>query len=77
MIWIQKHDPDGDGDRHLIVISRLHPRIVKLAAVLPVARLPRIGARIDAVGWLSVGASGHTELDAQRYASGGRTALHP
>jgi hypothetical protein len=74
VIWIQEHDPDGDGDRHVIVMSRLRPRIVKLPQTLPLAHLPRIGAWIDAVGWLAFGASGHTEVDTERYVSGDATA---
>jgi hypothetical protein len=73
VVWIQKHDPDGDGDRHLIVVSRLRPRIVKLDRLLPITHLPRIGSWIDVVGWLDFGASGHHEVRAQRYAGGGET----
>lgn len=70
-MWVQHHDPDGDGDRHLIVVSRLHGRIVKAARTLPVSDLPSIGTRIDAVGWLMRGASGHDEIDARRLVPGG------
>jgi hypothetical protein len=63
VIWVQKHDPDGDGDRHLIVMARLHPRIVKLAKTFRVEPLPGIGDHVDAVGWVQVGASGHAEID--------------
>jgi hypothetical protein len=63
VVWVQKKDPDGDGDRHLIVVARLHPRIVKLAKTFHVASLPGIGAHVDAVGWVQVGASGHEEID--------------
>jgi hypothetical protein len=70
VLWTQKHDDDGDGDRHLIVVSRLHPRIVNLRRDLGVGPLPRIGARIDAVGWLAVGGSGHDEIEAVSYRSG-------
>jgi hypothetical protein len=67
VVWVQKHDPDGDGDRHLLIIGRLHPRIVKLSAHLPLDRLPRIGAHVDAVGWLMTGASGRGEVDTERF----------
>jgi hypothetical protein len=73
VVWIQKHDPDGDGDRHLIIVSRLRPRIVKLERTFPIPRLPRIGTRIDVVGWLDIGASRHHEVRALRYAGGGET----
>jgi hypothetical protein len=73
VIWVQKHDPDGDGDRHLLIIGRLHPRIVKLTARLPLDRLPRTGAHVDAVGWLITGASGRDEIDTQRFVWAGMT----
>jgi len=73
VVWIQKHDPDGDGDRHLLVIDRLHPRIVKLSRALGVARVPPIGARIDAVGWAMFGASGRPEINTQRLIWDGTT----
>lgn len=73
VIWVQKHDPDGDGDRHLIVMARLHPRIVKLAKAFPLPSLPGIGAHVDAVGWVQVGASGHAEIDTIHLVASGRT----
>ena len=71
VVWIQGHDPDGDGDRHFIVMAHLHPRIVKITRQLPVSHLPRIGTRIDAVGYLIEGASGHQELESIRFLPGG------
>jgi hypothetical protein len=73
VVWIQHHDPDGDGDRHLIVVERLRPRIVKVAPTLPVSQLPGYGTRIDAVGYLYRGASGKIEMDAARLVPGGPT----
>jgi hypothetical protein len=73
VFWIEKRDADGDADRHLLVIDRFHTRIVKLTQRLGVAHLPRIGARIDAVGWLMSGVSGRTELNAQRLRAGSRS----
>lgn len=71
VVWIQRHDPDGDGDRHLIVVGRLRPHIVKIAPALPVSHLPEMGTRIDAVGYISRGASGNLEIDALRLVPGG------
>lgn len=71
VVWIQHHDPDGDGDRHLIVVGHLHPRIVKVAPTLPVTHLPGYGTRIDAVGYLHRGGSGNLELIALRLVPGG------
>jgi hypothetical protein len=73
VVWVQQHDPDGDGDRHLVVVGRFRTRIVKLSARLGVRRGPRIGARIDAVGWVMRGESGRTELNTQRLRWDGRT----
>lgn len=75
VVWIQKHDPDGDGDRHLLIVGRLHPRVVKLVRGMAVPGLPRIGTKVDAVGWLMRGGSGHDEIDAQRVSWGGRSWL--
>jgi hypothetical protein len=73
VVWLQKHDPDGDGDRHLLIVDRLHPRIVKLVKTMPVDRLPKLGAHVDAVGWLMKGASGHDEINAQSFTWSGTT----
>ncbi len=73
VVWTQRHDPDGDGDRHFIVVAKLHPRIVKIAPSLPVSHLPRYGTRIDAVGYLYLGASGKMEISAVRFRPGGPT----
>jgi hypothetical protein len=72
VVWVQHHDDDGDGDRHLIVMVRLRPRIVKISRALPISELPGIGTRIDAVGWDMTGASGRTEVNAMRLAALGR-----
>jgi hypothetical protein len=71
IVWIQRHDPDGDGDRHFIVMARLHPRIVKIERAFPLAHLPRIGSSIDAVGYLSRGGSGHDEVETIRLTATG------
>lgn len=65
IVWRQMHDPDGDGDRHLIVVSRLHTRIVKVAAPFPGAQppVPPLGTTVDATGWIVRGASGRDEID--------------
>jgi hypothetical protein len=73
VVWTQKRDPDGDGDRHLLIVGRLHPRVVKLVRGMRTAPLPGAGTRVDAVGWLMRGGSGHAEVDAQRVSWGGQT----
>jgi hypothetical protein len=73
VVWQQRHDPDGDGDRHLLIVGRLRLRVVKLVRGMAVPRLPRVGTRVDAVGWLMRGGSGHDEVNAQRVGWGGRS----
>jgi hypothetical protein len=72
VVWRQKHDSDGDGDRHLLVVSRLHVHLVKLAKDFAAVPLPRVGERVDAVGWMGRGSHGRTELATIRFAAGGR-----
>jgi hypothetical protein len=74
VVWMQKHDPDGDGDRHLVVVSRLRPHIVKLDRAFPVHHLPGLGARVAVTGWIEVGAHGREEIRALTYTSGGTRA---
>jgi hypothetical protein len=71
IVWIQRHDPDGDGDRHFIVMARLHPRIVKISREFHLPHLPRIGSSIDAVGYVARGGSGHDEVEAIRFTTAG------
>jgi hypothetical protein len=71
VVWIQHKDPDGDGDRHLIVMEGLRPRIVKVPPTLAVSHLPGYGRRIDAVGYVGYGSSGKREIIATRLVPGG------
>jgi len=71
VVWVQRKDGDGDGDRHFIIVSHLDGRIVKAQRQVHLAPVPKIGTRIDAVGWLMTGAHGHDEIDAQRLVPGG------
>jgi hypothetical protein len=64
VVWVEHRDPDGDGDRHLVVVARRRVHIVKVSRALPIRHLPGIGHRIDAVGYDAIGAHGRTELDA-------------
>jgi hypothetical protein len=74
VVWRQLEDPDGDGDRHLIVVARLRVRIVKLPRRLPLgAAVPGVGARIEATGWIIRGASGEREIVTARLHWGART----
>jgi hypothetical protein len=71
VVWIEHDDPDGDGDRHLLVLAHRRVRVVKVQRRLPVDHLPGIGTRIDAVGLVMKGASGRNEIDAVRLVPGG------
>jgi hypothetical protein len=73
VVWVQGKDPDGDGDRHVLIAGHLRLRIVKLAVSMPIPGLPKVGTRVDAVGWLMRGGSGHDEINAQRVSWGGRS----
>jgi hypothetical protein len=73
VVWIQHHDPDGDGDRHLVVVEGFRPRIVKIPPTLAVRHLPGHGRRIEAVGYVSRGSSGKPEIVAMRLVPGGPT----
>lgn len=77
VVWIQKHDPDGDGDRHMILVARLHPRIVKVPLGFPLGHLPRLGSRVAATGWIVVGASGHDEIEPRVIHASGEVAHAP
>lgn len=77
VVLVEDVDSDGDGDRHLVLVSRLRPRIVKLARDFPLERLPRRGSVVRATGVLLKGASGREELKAATIAFGGRTVTVP
>jgi hypothetical protein len=50
VVYVEQHDPDGDGDRHAILLAGL--RLVKLKYPRGVGplRLPGVGSRVEAVG---------------------------
>jgi hypothetical protein len=53
VVYRQDHDPDGDLDRHLVVISGLRLVTIKVPKDAAIGRLPGIGARVTAAGTLS------------------------
>jgi len=62
VVWREASDPDGDGDRHIVVLSRMRLRVVKLLAD---QALPGVGAEVEATGFTVVGASGEREIVAE------------
>jgi hypothetical protein len=76
-VWAEKSDPDGDGDRHLVLVVRKHLRIVKLPKRFDLGPLPRLGTPVDAVGYVMRGARGRSEVDAARIAFGDRVHVAP
>ncbi len=63
VVWRELDDPDGDADRHLVLLSRFRLRIVKLMPGRDYDRtIPAIGDTVEAVGFTSIGASGHREI---------------
>jgi hypothetical protein len=56
VLHTQARDPDGDGDRHLVVLAGAHLVIIKVRRTrITVGTLPGLGARVEAVGLLSRG----------------------
>lgn len=72
VVWVERTDPDGDGDRHLLVVSQLDTRIVKLAADFRVGRLPALGSEVTATGPVVPGGSGRPEIRTERFEVKGR-----
>jgi hypothetical protein len=49
VLWVQHHDPDGDGDRHVLVVAGLHLVKVKYRRAVHVD-LPSRGSTITVAG---------------------------
>jgi hypothetical protein len=77
VVWVEHDDPDGDGDRHLFVVSRLRLHLVKLPGPMRLPAAPNVGSTIDAVGWMGRGSHGRTELDAIRLTWNGAIVRGP
>lgn len=77
VVWIERDDPDGDGDRHLVLVARLHVHGVKLPVTFPVRHLPSLGAAAQATGLAMHRASGRLEISAERFAADGLTRQSP
>lgn len=60
VVWVQRHDPDGDGDRHLLVLAGYHLVSVKIPVSVSISHLPGLGSVVTAAGRLDRG--GHGEL---------------
>ena len=65
VVWRESDDPDGDGDRHIVVLSRMRFRVVKLRK--DAGALRGIGSEVAAVGFTTVGASGERVIVAEAF----------
>ena len=65
VVWREGDDPDGDGDRHIVVLSRMRFRVVKLTE--QASAMPPLGSEVEAVGFTTVGASGEREIVAEAF----------
>lgn len=70
VVGVERVDPDGDGDRHLVVVARLDARLIKLPADFRVGRLPRLGSEVSATGPVVRGSSGRPAIRAERLTAG-------
>jgi hypothetical protein len=62
VLWVQHHDPDGDGDRHLLVLAGYHVVSVKIPREVAVEHLPGIASVVTATGLLDHGAHGELSI---------------
>jgi hypothetical protein len=72
VLHVQRHDPDGDGDRHLVLLAGLHIVIVKIPRSVATPHLPGFGATVRATGVLSRGRAGLPVIDVARPPLGSR-----
>lgn len=63
VVYRQSHDPDGDGDAHLLVVAGPHLVNLKFRFAAGAARLPGIGRRVRVVGLLTSGRLSVPEVD--------------
>jgi hypothetical protein len=52
VLYRSDHDPDGDGDRHLLVLAGWHLVNVKVPVDVKAASLPGVGSRVTTAGQL-------------------------
>lgn len=62
VLWVQHHDPDGDGDRHLLVLAGYRLVSVKIPRTARVSHVPGIGSLVTATGLLGQGGHGETSI---------------
>ena len=53
VVYREDHDPDGDLDRHLVVISGPRLVTIKIPKTAGIGRLPGIGSSVTAAGTLA------------------------
>lgn len=62
VLWVERDDPDGDGDEHAVVVAGSRLVIVKRRRGASADRLPGPGRRLVAVGKVSSGRYGWPEI---------------
>lgn len=50
VVYVEREDPDGDGDAHLVVLGGYHVTIVKIVKEDKSRGLPRLGDRVTYTG---------------------------
>ena len=71
IVYIEREDPDGDGDAHLVLVGRSSVTkrfisIIKIGRPTRPRRLPGWGSWVSAVGHLDFGSHGRIELVTSR-----------
>ena len=71
IIYVERVDPDGDGDAHFVLASRASITAPGISAVdvrrgLRPKRLPGVGDRLSAAGTVEIGSYGQRQLHALR-----------
>jgi hypothetical protein len=71
VVYVQRSDPDGDGDAHAVVVAGSRPVVVKFRSLAgghgrPRRALPGLGQRIEVAGTVSGGQYGVRVVDVGR-----------
>jgi hypothetical protein len=71
VVYVEKVDPDGDGDAHFVVfgghVTGPGMSVIDLPINLRPARLPGVGDTISAAGPVAVGSHGQRQVEVQDF----------